>query len=45
MMQKPPLFLATGPADKDDTFKLFVVQAINAAQDSIWIATPYFGAG
>lgn len=39
---KTALFLATGPADKDDTFKLFVVQAINAAQDSIWIATPYF---
>lgn len=36
------LFLATGPADKDATFKLFVVQAINAAQNSIWIATPYF---
>jgi len=36
------LFLATGPADQDDTFRLFVVQAINAAQDSIWIATPYF---
>ncbi|WP_340161455.1 cardiolipin synthase [uncultured Hoeflea sp.] len=36
------LFLATGPADKNDTFKLFVVQAINAAQESIWIATPYF---
>ncbi|SOE10601.1 cardiolipin synthase [Hoeflea halophila] len=36
------LFLATGPADKDATFKLFVVQAINAAKESIWIATPYF---
>lgn len=39
---KTALLLATGPADKNDTFKLFVVQAINAAQDSIWIATPYF---
>jgi len=39
---KTALFLATGPADKGDTFKLFVVQAINAAQESIWIATPYF---
>lgn len=40
--EKTALLLATGPADKDDTFKLFVVQAINAAQESIWIATPYF---
>ncbi|WP_417425841.1 cardiolipin synthase [Hoeflea sp.] len=40
--ERTALFLATGPADKNDTFKLFVVQAINAARESIWIATPYF---
>lgn len=36
------LLLATGPADRNETFRLFIVQAINAAQESIWIATPYF---
>ena len=36
------LILPTGPADVLDTCVLFFVQAINAAQQRIWITSPYF---
>ncbi|MGD8617005.1 MAG: cardiolipin synthase [Gammaproteobacteria bacterium] len=36
------LILPTGPADTLDTCALFFVQAINAAQERIWITSPYF---
>jgi cardiolipin synthase len=36
------LILTTGPADALDTCALFFVQAINAAQQRIWITSPYF---
>lgn len=36
------LVLASGPADRLETAQLLFVQALNAAQDRIWIATPYF---
>ena len=36
------LVLASGPADRLETAQLFFVHALNAAQDRIWIATPYF---
>lgn len=36
------LILPTGPADTLDTCALFFVQAINAAQQRIWITSPYF---
>ena len=32
----------SGPADQQETCTLFFVQAINAAQKRLWIATPYF---
>ena len=39
---KMALFLATGPADRFESCSLFVVQALNAALERVWIATPYF---
>ncbi len=36
------LVLATGPADEVETCDLFFVQAINAARQRLWIASPYF---
>ncbi len=36
------LILPTGPADMLDTCVLFFVQAINTAQQRIWITSPYF---
>ena len=36
------LILPTGPADVLDTCVLFFVQAINTAQQRIWITSPYF---
>ena len=38
----PVLVLPTGPADELETASLMFVQAIEAAQDRIWIASPYF---
>lgn len=38
----PTLILATGPADRFETASLMVQQAIHAAQDRIWISSPYF---
>jgi len=38
----PVLILPTGPADELETANLMFVQAIEAAQDRIWIASPYF---
>ncbi len=38
----PVLVLPTGPADELETANLMFVQAIEAAQDRIWIASPYF---
>ncbi|HEV3104683.1 MAG TPA: cardiolipin synthase [Trinickia sp.] len=35
------LVVAPGPADKGETGSLFFVEAINAAQERIWITTPY----
>ncbi|WP_133664152.1 cardiolipin synthase [Paraburkholderia sp. BL10I2N1] len=35
------LVIPSGPADKVDTCSLFFVEAINAAQERIWITTPY----
>jgi cardiolipin synthase len=36
------LMIASGPADSMDTCSLMFVQAINAAKERIWIASPYF---
>ena len=36
------LMIASGPADALDTCGLMFVQAINAARERIWIASPYF---
>ncbi len=36
------LVLPTGPADELETCGLFFVQMINAAQQRLWIASPYF---
>ena len=38
----PVLILPTGPADELETANLMFVQAIEAAQERIWIASPYF---
>jgi cardiolipin synthase len=35
------LVIPSGPADKIETCSLFFVEAINAAQERIWITTPY----
>jgi cardiolipin synthase len=35
-------FLATGPADPQETCSLFFVEAIHAATERVWITTPYF---
>ncbi|GLU31672.1 cardiolipin synthase [Trinickia caryophylli] len=35
------LVVAPGPADKFETGSLFFVEAINAAQQRVWITTPY----
>jgi len=35
------MVLSSGPADKQETCSLFFVQAINAAQERIWITSPY----
>ncbi|MGE8405888.1 MAG: cardiolipin synthase [Pseudomonas sp.] len=34
--------LATGPADPQETCSLFFVDAIQAAQERVWITSPYF---
>lgn len=36
------LALGTGPADETESCSLMYVRAINAAQERIWIASPYF---
>ena len=36
------LILPSGPADELDTFEMFVLEAINAAQRRLWIVSPYF---
>ncbi|MCP4199564.1 MAG: cardiolipin synthase [Proteobacteria bacterium] len=36
------LMIASGPADAMDTCSLMFVQAIHAAKERIWIASPYF---
>jgi cardiolipin synthase len=36
------LCLATGPADELETASLFFIDAINAAQERLWIVSPYF---
>ena len=38
----PVLILPTGPADQFETASLMVQQAIHAAQQRIWISSPYF---
>ncbi len=38
----PVLVIPTGPADDLETANLMFVGAINAAQERIWIASPYF---
>lgn len=38
----PVLIVPTGPADPLETANLMFVQAINSAQERIWIASPYF---
>ncbi len=38
----PILILPSGPADELETANLMFVQAINAATERIWIASPYF---
>lgn len=38
----PVLILPSGPADKLETASLMIQQAIHAAQDRVWIASPYF---
>jgi cardiolipin synthase len=39
------LILPTGPADELETCQLFVLHAIQAARERIWIASPYFVPG
>jgi cardiolipin synthase len=39
---KDALILATGPADPHETGSLYFCNAINAAQQRLWIASPYF---
>lgn len=39
---KDVLILATGPADLHETGSLYFCNAINAAQERLWIASPYF---
>lgn len=34
--------IPSGPADEYETCSLFFVEALNAAKERIWIATPYF---
>ena len=34
--------LASGPADPQETCSLFFVEAIHAAEERVWITTPYF---
>jgi len=34
--------LASGPADAQETCSLFFVEAIHAAQERVWITSPYF---
>jgi cardiolipin synthase len=36
------LVLPTGPADELETCNLFFVQAMNAARERLWVASPYF---
>jgi cardiolipin synthase len=36
------LMIASGPADRLETCGLMFVQAINAARERVWIASPYF---
>ncbi|MGY3041686.1 cardiolipin synthase [Rhodanobacter sp. TND4EL1] len=36
------LIVASGPADPQETGSLFFTAAINAAQQRIWLSTPYF---
>ena len=38
----PVLILPTGPADRFETASLMMQQSIHAAQQRIWIASPYF---
>lgn len=38
----PTLALPTGPADSMETGSLFYTAAISAAQERVWIASPYF---
>lgn len=38
----PALILPSGPADTLDTCCLFFLQAINSAQQRLWITSPYF---
>lgn len=38
----PTLILPSGPADRFETASLMVQQAIHAAQQRIWISSPYF---
>lgn len=38
----PVLVLPTGPADRFETASLVIQQAINAAEERIWISSPYF---
>ena len=38
----PVLILPSGPADRFDTASLMMQQAIQSAQQRIWIASPYF---
>jgi cardiolipin synthase len=39
---EPTLVLTSGPADPLEATRLMFVQAINSAQERIWIASPYF---
>ena len=39
------LIAATGPADWQESCSLFFVQAIHAARERVWLATPYFVPG
>ncbi|HDZ47400.1 hypothetical protein LCGC14_0056970 [marine sediment metagenome] len=38
----PVLILPSGPADRFETASLMIQQAIHAAQERIWISSPYF---
>jgi cardiolipin synthase len=40
--QEDALVIASGPADRLETCGLMFVQAINSAEERIWIASPYF---